>query len=807
MTDMLIASDSLKITSQARLVIKTIDRTGWVFGSSVVIAASNGLLSYQEPDYDSRKYMVAAIGNQIWVMNIGEIPDYSLYTQTHNQQEALFFLESALRADKKDNSFFRASDRSESVFNVNALMGELTALENTPDDIRHFLDMLSGQFLAQTIARAALNDPSEFLYPQIKKTLVSGLKDNKDGKLSLFFHSLWAQGSGHKTQVDGPKQTMGTFKDVRYDATVGFNILEEDRFVAGAFGSGGLQELRQGANESNIENYGAGVYGGMFWGRFENKAYLGFGWHNVYSKRTVSLLGGHTPRAAFYLYSVKAGLESAFKVYGSSKTRTLADAFVFAGLNGAAIYNRTVKEEGGGMMDLTVLPGAYERLFGFGGIRFKGKFWHADLRMNYFLSGNAGKSRMKIEWQDFAHEMKIEGANADFVSFTFTGGFEQEILKDIFVFGSGDITRSKGGWEHTFGGRAGVKYVFAMRKSIEGYRNWIKKTDPERQRQAREKSLEKELKKKQREETKEAARQRKEQARELRIRDRLLELERLEAERQKRLPRKTILSDRAVWGDGSWGDEDLIEMAPDELEEEKINKRSKVERIVAHVVVVKPGSKEKPMWRTLINADTADFEADSGDLTDLTKDKIRKSVEKILNDSSDIARVRVVRYGPEPSVEQLALAQLRASKIYDEIENNRENKRIQEAQNQDKFKEAQERRMKALASYKLKAASFEINSSILSASAQENIYRLAQEILEKPFNRVTVEGHTDNVGTSQYNENLSRQRASAVYVELVRAGIVKEKLQTIGFGSQMPIADNNSLDGRAANRRVEIFVE
>jgi flagellar motor protein MotB len=54
---------------------------------------------------------------------------------------------------------------------------------------------------------------------------------------------------------------------------------------------------------------------------------------------------------------------------------------------------------------------------------------------------------------------------------------------------------------------------------------------------------------------------------------------------------------------------------------------------------------------------------------------------------------------------------------------------------------------------------------------------------------------------------LSRQRASAVYVELVKTGIVKEKLQIVGFAANMPIADNATEEGRAANRRVEIFVE
>ena len=244
-------------------------------------------------------------------------------------------------------------------------------------------------------------------------------------------------------------------------------------------------------------------------------------------------------------------------------------------------------------------------------------------------------------------------------------------------------------------------------------------------------------------------------------------------------------------------------MAPDEAEEERINRRSQKERIAAHVVIVKNpdgnGVQGQAYWRTLINTDKSGFESGSGNLSAELIASIRKEVDKILAEGGDIARVRVALYGPEPTGEGLALAQLRASRIYDEIERNRDRAAA--------LKQANERRQNAIASYKLQAASFELNSSVLSASAIANIERLSKEIQSKGFNRVTVEGHTDSSGNERANENLSRQRASAVYTQLVRSGIVKEKMQIIGFAAQMPIADNMTEQGRAVNRRVEIFVE
>jgi outer membrane protein OmpA-like peptidoglycan-associated protein len=70
-----------------------------------------------------------------------------------------------------------------------------------------------------------------------------------------------------------------------------------------------------------------------------------------------------------------------------------------------------------------------------------------------------------------------------------------------------------------------------------------------------------------------------------------------------------------------------------------------------------------------------------------------------------------------------------------------------------------------------------------------------------------IDGHTDNVGSEQYNARLSLRRAISVGAHIVNhEGIDPARIFVKGFGQEQPIADNDSAEGRAANRRVEILV-
>jgi len=72
--------------------------------------------------------------------------------------------------------------------------------------------------------------------------------------------------------------------------------------------------------------------------------------------------------------------------------------------------------------------------------------------------------------------------------------------------------------------------------------------------------------------------------------------------------------------------------------------------------------------------------------------------------------------------------------------------------------------------------------------------------------RVSIEGHTDNVGGESANMRLSQKRAEAVRDYLVSQGIASDRMTDKGFGKADPVASNETADGRAQNRRVELKV-
>lgn len=90
--------------------------------------------------------------------------------------------------------------------------------------------------------------------------------------------------------------------------------------------------------------------------------------------------------------------------------------------------------------------------------------------------------------------------------------------------------------------------------------------------------------------------------------------------------------------------------------------------------------------------------------------------------------------------------------------------------------------------------------------AQSKLDDVAKALKEQGFKAILVEGHTDSRGTAKKNEELSFQRADAVRSYLVSRGIPSDKIKAIGIGPARPIASNDTAEGRANNRRVELIV-
>lgn len=99
---------------------------------------------------------------------------------------------------------------------------------------------------------------------------------------------------------------------------------------------------------------------------------------------------------------------------------------------------------------------------------------------------------------------------------------------------------------------------------------------------------------------------------------------------------------------------------------------------------------------------------------------------------------------------------------------------------------------------------FDTGSAALLPQSDSEIAKVATLMTENRGWTFTIEGHTDNIGSDADNLSLSQHRASAVLSALTIAGITPDRLTAIGFGEANPIASNDTLEGRARNRRVEL---
>lgn len=109
-------------------------------------------------------------------------------------------------------------------------------------------------------------------------------------------------------------------------------------------------------------------------------------------------------------------------------------------------------------------------------------------------------------------------------------------------------------------------------------------------------------------------------------------------------------------------------------------------------------------------------------------------------------------------------------------------------------------------SFRLNRIFFEFNSSELLPQSYDEINKLLTLLNQNPRLRIEIRGHTDDVGSKQYNRKLSIARAASVYNYLLAEGIEKSRMKYRGFGNEVPVADNSTEAGRQLNRRVEIVI-
>jgi outer membrane protein OmpA-like peptidoglycan-associated protein len=107
----------------------------------------------------------------------------------------------------------------------------------------------------------------------------------------------------------------------------------------------------------------------------------------------------------------------------------------------------------------------------------------------------------------------------------------------------------------------------------------------------------------------------------------------------------------------------------------------------------------------------------------------------------------------------------------------------------------------------LKQIHFEFNKARIMPDSSELLAQIAQVLKEHPeIRRVSIEGHTDALGSTVFNLRLSQQRADAVRTWLMDSGIASDRLTATGHGKTRPVSDNRTEEGRERNRRVEFHI-
>ena len=99
---------------------------------------------------------------------------------------------------------------------------------------------------------------------------------------------------------------------------------------------------------------------------------------------------------------------------------------------------------------------------------------------------------------------------------------------------------------------------------------------------------------------------------------------------------------------------------------------------------------------------------------------------------------------------------------------------------------------------------FEFNRADVKPSGQASLRKLADFLQQYPSRQVLIEGYTDDIGAPAYNVTLSQRRAEAVDSALAGMGVAPQRMATVGYGEEFPVAVNNTDTNRALNRRVEV---
>lgn len=102
---------------------------------------------------------------------------------------------------------------------------------------------------------------------------------------------------------------------------------------------------------------------------------------------------------------------------------------------------------------------------------------------------------------------------------------------------------------------------------------------------------------------------------------------------------------------------------------------------------------------------------------------------------------------------------------------------------------------------------FDVDSSALRSASRDTLSEMSEVFRRYDDTKISVEGHADSTGSSDYNERLSVRRAGSVRDYLVQQGVGSTRISAIGYGESQPRSTNDTSEGRQLNRRVEVQVK
>jgi OOP family OmpA-OmpF porin len=106
----------------------------------------------------------------------------------------------------------------------------------------------------------------------------------------------------------------------------------------------------------------------------------------------------------------------------------------------------------------------------------------------------------------------------------------------------------------------------------------------------------------------------------------------------------------------------------------------------------------------------------------------------------------------------------------------------------------------------IKGINFDFDQADIKPQYAANLNKVADCFKQYPNISFEIQGHTDSKGTTEYNQKLSERRANAVMEYLILRGAARDRLKAVGYGASDPVASNNTDEGRAQNRRVQINI-